>query len=211
MTGLNIDYGEITAVIGQKNSGKSVLMESLFCNMDRYVLVDPNYEHGPPGAVAVEGYRDVWRNWMEGNTRQVVRDRRGAITEERLPEYVRAVGQLQECYLGIDELHNYTNASYCPDALKKLVKYVVSHQNVGFVFGVHMAKDIPSEMWSQIDNFVIFSYGDKWDAKMQEASIPEKHKVRELDPDSYQFLTYKNQLGGKSEVRGPVPIPDHLS
>jgi len=211
---VNIDYGEVTAIIGQKNSGKSVLTEYLLTQMDRFVCIDPNSEHGPPGAVAVESYDDVWRSWMDGDTRQVVRDRRGAITEERMEEYVRAVGQLQRGYLFLDEMHNYTSASYCPDPIKKLASYTVSHQNIGFVFAVHMAKDIPNKVWSQIDNYIIFSYGDSWDRKMREASIPGKEKVKEggaVKADSYQFLTYENKLGGTSEVRGPVPVPDHLS
>ncbi|WP_158055973.1 hypothetical protein [Halorussus halophilus] len=208
---MNIDIGEVTAVIGQKNSGKSVLTEYLLTQMDRFIALDPNYEHGPPGASAVKSPEGVWRHWMEGDQRLVARDSRGALTEERMDEWVRAVCQLQEAYLLLDEMHNYTKATYCPTVLKKLVKYVVSHQNIGFVFGVHLASDIPSDIWSQIDNFIIFSYGDKWDSKMQDASIPDKRVVQELDPSSYQFLTYKDQLGGESKVRGPVPIPDHLS
>lgn len=211
---MNIDYGEVTAIIGQKNSGKSVLTEYLLTQMDRFVCIDPNSEHGPPGAVAAESPEDVWRNWMDGDTRQVVRDRRGAMTGSRMEEYVRAVGQLQEAYLFLDEMHNYTSANSCPDPIKKLASYTVSHQNIGFVFAVHMAKDIPNKVWSQIDNYIIFSYGDSWDHKMQEASIPGKHKVREggeVTPESYEFLTYKRGLGNDSEVRGPVPVPDHLS
>ena len=232
---MNINHGEVTAVIGQKNSGKSVLSEGLLTEMGRFVCIDPNSEHGPPGAVAVESYDDVWRRWMNGETRQVVRDRRGALNEERMPEYVRAVGQLQDAYLFLDEAHNYMNSGKCPDCIRKLAKYAVSHQNIWFVFGVHLASDIPSELWSQIDNFVIFAYGDKWDNKMQKASIPckkvvqdgyrrskaeelsEKHGIPEsvlrtgLDPNSYQFLAYKDELGNSPAVRGPVPIPDHLS
>lgn len=230
---LDIDHGEVTAVIGQKHSGKSVLMERLFCEMDRFVLLDPNHEHGPPDSAAVERYQDVWTHWMDGQTQQVVRDRRGALINDRMEEWVRAAAQLQDCYLGIDEAHKFMNANSCPDVLRTLVKHVVSHQNVGFIFGVHMAKDIPSDVWSQIDNFVIFSYGDKWDAKMQDTSIPYKKVVKDgygasaagmadettipepelrdgLDPKSYRFLTYKDGLDGTSTVEGPVPIPAHL-
>lgn len=232
---MNIDIGEVTAIIGQKNSGKSVLSELLLTEMGRFLCIDPNSEHGPPGASAVERPRDVLTNWMQGDTRQVVRDRRGALTEERMADWVKTAAQLQDMYLYLDEGHNYMGANSCPDVIRKLAKHVVSHQNVGFIFGVHMAGDIPSDLWSQVDNFIFFSYGDSWDNKMKKVSIPckkvikdgypakkaeslsEKHGIPEdilrngLDPESYQFLTYKDQLGYSPSVRGPVPIPDHLS
>jgi len=208
--GLSINHGEVTAVIGQKDSGKSVLIEHLFCNMDRYLLCDPNSEHGPPDATPVRSYRDVWSNWMDGHTRQVVRDHRGALREDRLVEYLRAAGQLQDLYTGIDECHNYMDQHGGPDELKTFIKYVVSHQNIGFVFGVHMASDIPSWLWNQIDNFIIFSYGNKWDSKISNADLPEKGKIKDLHPSSFQFYIYKEGVGNSAEIRGPVPIPDHL-
>lgn len=205
-----INHGEVTAVIGQKNSGKSVLMEHLFCEMNRFVLADPNSEHGPPSAVAVRSWRDVWQRWMDGQTQQVIRDHRGALREDRLTEYLRAVGQLQDLYLGIDECHNYMDHRSGPGELKDFAKYAVSHQNIGLVFGVHMASDIPSWLWNQIDNFIIFAYGNKWDSKIAGSDLPDKGKIKRLDPSSFQFYCYEEGVGNSATVRGPVPIPDHL-
>lgn len=203
---MRIKFGEVTAVIGQKESGKSVLMESLLTETSRYIAADPNSEHGPPNAVAVRSFRDVWQHWMDGNTQQVIRDRRGALREDRLVEYLRAVGQLQELFLFIDELHNYTDQYGGPDELKTLAKYGVSHQNIGLVFGVHMASDIPSWLWNQIDNFIIFSYGSKWDSKIDNADLPQKAKIKSLDPESYQFYCYEQGVGNTAEV-----VPDEPS
>lgn len=205
---MDIDLSEITAILGQKNSGKSVLSEHILCQMDRYICIDPNGEHGPPGAVFPESPTDVLRLWMDGHTRQVVREI--PFTEDVLEEYLRAFGQLQRCYLYIDEAHNWMSANYIPEVLQHLVKWHVTHSNCGLVVAAHKAKEIHDQIWTQTDNYIIFSYGEHEDSKFRQVSIPNKGLVTELDPESYQFLYYKDVAGADSEVRGPVPTPSHL-
>jgi len=206
---MNIDLTEITVVLGQKNSGKSVLTEHLLTQMDRYIVIDPNHEHGPPGSIAISTPAEGLREWVNGNTRQVVRD--GPLTEEKAEQYMRVFGQLQNAYLVIDEAHNYMSAHHVPGVLKHLAKWHLTHNNCGLVLGAHQAKEINDALWSHVDNYLIFSYGDHEDSKLRGASIPNKHRVHELDPDAYEFLWYKDVTGAESKVRGPVPIPAHLS
>ncbi len=206
---MNIDLTEISVVLGQKNSGKSVLIEHLLCRTERFLCLDPNHEHGPPGSVVVTSPADVLREWMDGNFRQVVRD--APLTTEKMREYLKAFGQLQGAYLYIDEAHNYMGYSHVPDELKDIAKWHLTHNNCGLVLGVHQAKEVHDSLWSHVDNYVIFSYGDHEDSKLAGASIPGKHRVHEIDPNSYQFLYYKDVSGASSEIRGPVPVPEHLS
>jgi GTP-binding protein EngB required for normal cell division len=206
---VKIDLTEISVVLGQKNSGKSVLIEHLLTRMRRYVVLDPNHEHGPPKAAIAHSPAELLSLWMTGETRIVVRD--APLSEEKAEEYMRAFGQLQRAYLVIDEAHNYMSYSYIPDTLKHLVKWHVTHNNCGIVLGAHKAKEIHDQIWTQTDNYMIFSYGEHEDSKLAEASIPSKRQVHDLDPDAYQFLWYKDVSGAESEVRGPVPVPEHLS
>lgn len=204
----DIDLSEISVLLGQKNSGKSVLFEYLLTQCDRYICLDPNGEHGPPGAVYPESPVDCLRLWMDGETKQVIRDM--PLTEDKLVQYLRAFGQLQRCYLFIDEVHNWMNFNYIPEDLRQLIKWHVTHNNCGIVAAAHKAKDIEGTMWSQVDNYFIFSYGEDRDSKIREVSIPDKHLIFALDPESYQFLFFKDVAGSSAEVRGPVPIPGHL-
>jgi len=206
---MNIDLTEITVILGQKNSGKSVLTEHLLTQMDRYLGLDPNHEHGPPDSIAVSTPAESLREWVNGNTRQVVRD--GPLTEEKAEQYMRVFGQLQDAYLVIDEAHNYMGPHRCPEILEDMARWYVSHSNGGLVLGAHKAKDIHDAIWQQVDNYFIFSYGDHEDAKLSSVSIPDKHRVHSLDPASYQFLSYKDVAGADSEIRGPVPVPSHPS
>jgi len=206
---MNIDLAEISVVLGKKNSGKSVLMEHLLTQTERFMCLDPNHEHGPPGSVVVTSPGAVLTEWMKGNTRQVVRD--APLTEEKAEQYMRAFGQLKEAYLYIDEAHNYMSYSHVPQVLKDLAKWHLTHNNCGLVLGAHQAKEINDALWNHVDNYMIFSYGDHEDAKLAGASIPNKHQVHSIDPQSYQFLWYKDVSGATSKVRGPVPIPAHLS
>ncbi len=205
---MDIDLTEISVLLGQKNSGKSVLFEHLLTQTERYVCLDPNGEHGPPGAVFAESPTEVLFNWMEGETQIIVRDM--PLTEDKLVQYLRAFGQLQRAYLYIDEVHNWMSSHYIPDVLKDLIKWHVTHNNCGIVVAAHKAKEIHDQIWTQTDNFFIFSYGEHEDAKMSEVSIPDKGRVHDLDPESYQFLYYKDVAGASSQIRGPVPIPRHL-
>lgn len=205
---MDIDLSEITCILGQKNSGKSVLSEHLLCQMDRFICIDPNAEHGPPGAVYPNDPIDVLRLWSEGHTRQVVRE--VAFTEDVLEGYLRAFGQLSEAYLYIDEAHNWMSANYIPEVLKNLVKWHISHSNCGLVVAAHKAKEIHDQIWTQTDNYVIFAYGEHEDSKFSGVSIPDKREVFDLDPSEYRFLYYKDVAGAVSTVRGPVPVPGHL-
>lgn len=206
---MRIDLTEITVVLGQKNSGKSVLLEHLLTQTERFLMIDPNHEHGPPGSVVVRSPADVLREWMNGNTRQVVRD--APLTTEKAVQYMRAFGQLRGAYLFIDEAHNYMSAHSVPQELKDIAKWHLTHNNCGLVLGAHQAKEINDALWSHVDNYVIFSYGDHEDAKLAGASIPGKHQVHGIDPESYKFLWYKDVSGAESHIRGPVPVPGHLS
>jgi len=205
---MDIDLAEISVILGQKNSGKSVLFEYLLTQTERFVCLDPNGEHGPPGAVFAESPEEVLYYWMDGETRIVVRDM--PLTEEKFTQYLQAFGQLQDAYLYIDEAHNWMSHSYIPDVLKDLIKWHVTHNNCGIVAAAHKAKEIHDQMWTQTDNYFIFSYGEHEDAKLADVSIPDKHRVHTLDPKSYQFLYYKDVAGADSAVRGPVPVPAHL-
>jgi hypothetical protein len=205
---MDIDLSEISVILGQKNSGKSVLSEHLLCQMDRFICIDPNGEHGPPGAVFPEDPVDVLRLWSEGHRRQVIREI--PFTEDVLEEYLRAFGQLERVYLFIDEAHNWMGPHHIPDVLKNLVKWHISHSNCGLVVAAHKAKEIHDQIWTQTDNYFIFSYGEHEDSKFNRVSIPEKHQVTQMDPNEYRFLYYKDVAGASSEVRGPVSIPSHL-
>ncbi|ELZ22406.1 hypothetical protein C475_17878 [Halosimplex carlsbadense 2-9-1] len=205
---MDIDLSEITAILGQKNSGKSVLFEHLLAQTERFICLDPNAEHGPPGAVYPDSPRDVLRHWVNGRTRQVIRE--VPFTEDVLEQYCRAFGQLQECYLYIDEAHNWMGANYIPEILQHLVKWHVTHSNCGLVLAAHKAKEIHDQIWTQTDNYIIFAYGEHEDSKFRRVSIPGKERVTQMDPNSYQFLYYKDVAGAESHIRGPVPIPSHL-
>lgn len=205
---MDIDLSEITVLLGQKNSGKSVLFEHLLTQTQRYICIDPNAEHGPPGAVYPSNPGEVLDYWRQGETRQVVRE--VPFTEDVLDQYLRAFGQLQRCYLYLDEVHNWMSAHHIPETLQHLIKWHVTHNNCGIVAAAHKAKEIHDQMWTQTDNYLIFSYGDHEDSKFSKVSIPDKRRVTQMDPNSYQFLYYKDVAGAQSEVRGPVPIPDHL-
>lgn len=206
---MNVDLTEITVVLGQKNSGKSVLVEHLLSQMNRYLVLDPNHEHGPPGSSVARSPADVLRLWIRGHTRVVVRD--APLTEDKAEDYMRAFGQLKNAYLVIDEAHNYMSAHHVPGTLKHLAKWHLTHNNCGLVLGAHQAKEIHDSLWSHVDNYMIFSYGDHEDAKLAGASIPAKHRVHELDPEGYRFLAYKDVTGAEAEVSGPVPVPEHLA
>lgn len=211
---MNIDLSEVTIFMGKKNSGKSVAIEYFLTQCDRFVAIDPNHEHGPPGATVATTPSAVLSEWLRGNTRIIIRDEQGALEEDRAMKYARIVAQLPECYLIIDEAHKYMTHSYCPGVLAQIAKWVVTHQNCGLVFGVHTGSDVPTELWSQVDNYVIFPYGGHEDSKMADLDIPREDKqkvVDELDEDSYQFLTYSNSAGVEAETRGPVPLPEHLT
>ncbi|WP_121822840.1 hypothetical protein [Halostella salina] len=205
---MDVDLTEITVILGQKNSGKSVLFEHLLTRTERYVCLDPNGEHGPPGAVYAESPAEVLHYWMDGETQIIVRDM--PLTEDKFTQYLRAFGQLQRAYLYIDEAHNWMSSHYIPDTLKDLIKWHVTHNNCALVCAAHKAKEIHDQMWTQTDNYFIFSYGEHEDAKLADVSIPNKRRVHTLDPTSYRFLYYKDVAGADSEVRGPVPIPEHL-
>jgi len=205
---MDIDLSEITVLLGQKNSGKSVLFEHLLDQTERFICIDPNGEHGPPGAVFPSSPAECLRLWMDGETRQVIRA--VPFDENTLDQYCRVFGQLERCYLYIDEAHNWMSANYIPEVLQHLIKWHVTHSNCGIVCAAHKAKEIHDQMFTQTDNYLIFSYGEHEDAKFARVSIPDKHIVTELDPESYQFLYYKDVAGAESEVRGPVPIPSHL-
>lgn len=206
---MRIDLTEISVVLGQKNSGKSVLMEHLLTQMDRYLVIDPNHEHGPPGSRVVSSPAEVLRAWVEGDTRLVVRD--APLTTEKAEQYMRAFGQLQNAYLVIDEAHNYMNAHSVPEVLKQIAKWHVTHNNCGLLLGAHQAKEINDALWNHVDNYMIFAYGDHEDSKLKGLSMPNKHLVHELDPESYQFVFYRDVSGATASARGPVPIPRHLS
>jgi hypothetical protein len=205
---MDVDLSEISVILGQKNSGKSVLFEHLLTQTDRYICLDPNAEHGPPGAVYPETPAESLQLWMDGHTQQIIREM--PFTEDELNKWCRVFGQLQRCYLYIDEAHNWMSANYIPEVLQHLIKWHVTHSNCGIVVAAHKAKEIHDQMFTQTDNYFIFSYGEHEDAKFNRVSIPDKHRVTTLDPDSYQFLYYKDVAGADSEIRGPVPIPVHL-
>jgi len=205
---MDIDLTEITVILGQKDSGKSVLIEYLLTQTERFVCLDPNHEHGPPGSVVVTSPAEVLREWLAGNTRQVVRD--APLNEEKAEQYMRAFGQLRDAYLVIDEAHNYMSHRSVPQVLKDIAKWHLTHNNCGLLLGAHQAKEINDSLWSHVDNYLIFSYGDHEDAKLAGASIPGKSQVHGIDPDSYQFLTYENVSGASSSISGPVPVPTHL-
>lgn len=205
---MDIDLSEISVILGQKNSGKSVLFEHLLCQTERFICIDPNGEHGPPGAVYPESPADVLRLWMDGHTRQVIRE--VPFTEDVLEEYLRAFGQLRECYLFVDEAHNWMGPHHIPEVLQHLVKWHISHSNCGLVVAAHKAKEIHDQIWTQTDNYLLFAYGEHEDSKFRSVSIPDKHKVTQMDPTEYRFLFYKDVAGASSQVRGPVPIPSHL-
>lgn len=205
---MDIDLSEISVILGQKNSGKSVLFEHLLTQTDRYICIDPNGEHGPPEAEYPDNPGEVLDLWAQGERQQVVREM--PFTEEKLSEYLRAFGQLREAYLYIDEVHNWMGPHNIPEVLQHLVKWHITHSNCGLVVAAHKAKEIHDQVFTQTDNYFIFAYGDHEDSKFRKVAIPDKHRVTEMDPESYKFLTYKDVAGAESEVRGPVPIPSHL-
>jgi hypothetical protein len=206
---MNIDLSEVTAVLGQKNSGKSVLIEHLLTGMRRFVCIDPQADHGPPGATFVTSPAELMQEWARGNRRIVVR--KTPITDEDLTEFLRAFGQITDAYLVIDEAHNFMSEHSLPRVLKLIVKWHISHSNNGLVIGAHQAKEIHDKVWQQVDNYLIFAYGGHEDSKFSSVDIPNKRAVQDLDPQNYRFLYYHDVAGADSEIRGPVPVPRHLS
>jgi anti-anti-sigma regulatory factor len=205
---MQIDLTEITGIYGKKNSGKSVLFEHLLTQTERYLCLDPNHEHGPPGSVAVSSPAEVLTEWLRGNTRQVVRD--APLTEDKLVNYCRAFGQLKGAYLYIDEVHNYMDAHNCPDVLEDLSKWHATHNNCGIVLASQQAKSINDAIFQHMDTHFIFHYGSHEDSKLRELGPETVQKVRNLDFNSYQFVYFHDVTGGEPAVAGPVDIPDHL-
>lgn len=206
---MRIDLGEVTAVCGKKDSGKSVFTEYLLTKMRRFIMLDPMAEHGPPGAVFPESPREVLEYWKAGHQRQVIRD--PPLTTDKAMNYVRAAGQLKDHYLIIDEAHDYMTFSSVPEPLKLYAKHHVSHANSGLILNTHQFKNWHDSVFNQIDNYVIFHYGGHEDSKYGDIEIPNKHLIRQIDPTSYQFLFYRDEVGAEASICGPVPLPSHLS
>jgi len=206
---MRIDLTEITGIYGKKNSGKSVLFEHLLAQTERFLCIDPNHEHGPPGSVAVTTPAEVLTQWMRGNTRQVVRD--APLTQEKAEQYMRAFGQLSDAYLYVDEAHNYMDEHQCPEALVDLAKWHATHNNCGIVLGVQQAKSVNDAVFQHVDTHLIFHYGSHEDAKLRTLGSDVTRAVRSLDYECYRFVYLHDVTGGEPEVRGPVPIPGHLS
>lgn len=207
---MEIDLCEAVGIAGKKNSGKSVLIEYLLCQMERFICLDPKNEHGPPDCVFASSVKEALRLWyVEGETKIVIRD--APLTTDKMIEYVRLFGQLTGCWLVIDEAHNYMGSTHIPDPLKDVVKWHITHNNCGVVVGVHQIKEIHDRLFSQIDHWFMFAYGDHEDSKFSKLSIPGKRKVHDLDPDAYRFLYYEDVAGAESQICGPVPVPSHLS
>lgn len=205
---MQIDLTEITGIYGKKNSGKSVLFEHLLTQTERYVCLDPNHEHGPPGSVAVTSPADVLRQWVQGNTRQVVRD--APLTKEKAAQYARAFGQLKDAFLYVDEIHNYMSEHSCPQVFEDLAAWHVTHNNCGMVIASQQAKSVHDALFQHIDTHFIFHYGSHEDAKLRTLGPETVRKVQNLDFSSYQFVYYHDVTGGEPQVAGPVPVPDHL-
>jgi len=206
---VKIDLTEVTGIYGKKNSGKSILVEHLLTQTPRFVAIDPNHEHGPPGSTAVTSPVELLREWAAGNTRLVVRD--PPLKDEKFVQYLRAFGQLKDAYLYVDEAHNFMSPHNAPQEIVDIAKWHVTHNNCGLVLGVQQAKSIYDAVYQHIDTHISFHYGRHEDAKLSELGPHVVEAIRGLDYGSYQFVYFRDVTGGEPEIRGPVPVPDHLS
>jgi hypothetical protein len=206
---MKIDLSEITAVYGKKNSGKSVLIEHLLVQMPRFVAIDPNHEHGPPGSVAVTSPVELLKRWVQGETRIVVRD--APMSDGKFREYLRAFGQLKNAFLVVDEAHNFMSEHDAPPELVDVAKWHCTHNNCGLVVGSQQAKSVNDAVFQHVDTHISFFYGSHEDAKLRKLGSPFTRRVRQLSPEEYCFVNLYDVTGGEPEIRGPVPIPEHLS
>jgi hypothetical protein len=133
------------------------------------------------------------------------------MTDDKLVQYLRAFGQLRDAYLVIDEAHNFMSAHSAPDELVEIAKWHCTHNDCGLVLGFHQAKECYDKIFTHADRYFIFSYGQHLDSKLKSSNIPDVDRVTRIDPDSYRFLYYEDVVGAEGSVRGPVPLPDHLS
>lgn len=208
---MSIDLGEVTVLLGQRDSGKSVLLEHLMSQMGRYVTIDHLYNHAPPNSTDVTDFAGFVRAWQSGQTRINIRDPSIKDTE-RFDDWMRLLGQIENYYLIIDEVHKWTNANYCPPVFSDIVQTHTSHGNVGLITSCRQAKSLPTEIWAEANNYAIFHYGSYEDSKIRDLEIGSEHKqkIHEIDPHSHKFLFHRNRTGYEPRIMGPVPLPNHL-
>lgn len=203
------NLGEVSIALGQKNSGKSVLLEYLATKMDRYLIIDPYNDHNPPNSVTVRSGREILLAWAKGHTELVLRGN-PIIEEEQFIEAIKAFGQLKNVHLIIDEVDTWTNANYCPEELKYWAQFQVSHKNSSLFVASRQATPIPSDIWTQVDNYFIYFYGAYEDAKIKQLPLSDEYKQQIRQLEGHQFVYWRDIMGSKPQIADPIPLPKHM-
>lgn len=201
--------GDVSIVLGQKDSGKSVLLEHLLMGMESYVIIDPLDDHYPPGSLDIYSPAELREALKRGQSKCVIKE--PFDDEERLTEYLQVAAHYERLHLIIDEANLFMNAHACPDILEKWAQFQVSHSDCAMILAARQAKHIHDAVYSQADNYYVFYYGSHEDSKFQSLPISREHKdqIQELDP--FHFLYKRNSARfNKPYVNDPVPLPDHM-
>jgi len=207
-----IDLSEITLVVGQKNSGKSVLLSHIMGQMSQYICLDPLFDHNLPDATPVTSVEDAKQEWKKGNRKLITRVPR--LREEKAMEFVEFVSHLENTFLIIDESNMYMSSHSIPQELSDFAQFYVSHKNNGLILACRQLKDINTDVITQVDNTIMFSYSSWKDSKFKDIDIPPESKdkiVNDVDPESHRYLFVKHRAGFDPEIREPVPLPDYMS
>jgi len=198
---MDIEKDHIVSVLGQRNSGKSVLLDFLMFQMTSFINLDLLGEHKIKGAVVVHTPKQLVSALNQGYNKIHVHDP-NLIDEGTLNEYLGIHGQLKNTFLVIDEIQKWTNANYCPSKLSDFVQVHSSHMNCGVIVATRQATPIPREIWSETNHYCIFHYGRSRDAKIEKLPVDDNTKkiIHNLDPESYRFLHLSDETSSDPEV-----------
>jgi ABC-type dipeptide/oligopeptide/nickel transport system ATPase subunit len=205
----DIELGHIVSILGQRNSGKSNLLDFLMSNMEQFVNIDIIGEHMVDGAISVESVEQFVTALNEGYSKIHIHDP-NAYDEEKLEEYLGIFGQLENYFLIIDEIQNWTNENYCPSVLEQIVQVHSSHKNCGVIIATRQATPIPRSIWNESNHYIIYHYGKSRDAKIKGLPIADedKNKIHTIDPNSYRFLYISDETGIEPQILERVPLMD---
>ncbi len=204
---INIDLGEITTVLGQRNSGKSVLLRYLMYQMQSFVNIDPLQEHYLDSAISVQTPQEFKNAIENGRVKIHIHDLE-CLKEDGLNKYLGLFGQLRNTFLIMDEIQKHTNANYCPESLSEIIQIHTSHNNCGLVVATRQAKFLPTELWIETNNYMIYYYGKSRDAKIKQLPVADeyKDKIHTLDPTQHEFLYITDETNKQPVVMDAVPL-----
>ena len=204
-----IDLGSLTVVCGQKDSGKSMFIESALTDMTRFVCIDPKREHLPPNSTVVRSVRELYAALSDGKERVVVRVKN--FDTDKFKDVIRVCRNLQDCFVVIDEVHRFMNENTIPEPFRWFVQEDLSHNNIGLVLGTQFLTKINGAAFQQTDDFILYAYGSLDDKKLRDVLNKDTRQMLEsLNARRFEYLHIPVTAREKPEIRSRVPIPKHV-